>query len=187
LVVSTLISDVDAFVDFDLAYRFGGCELIGNQANGYDKRVQPDYLERASFKGGFTIWPSPASLEGGLGLAIQGALSAERRSSDGRFEIKLTDFGPTFSTLAPENTRIYFSTLFNAPIDGKSLNFPALPSDKFILKPRFILAVDRCCWSTRLTWDTVKGEFKWTLLLGGQAADFLWNKNGFQLPSTTQP
>jgi hypothetical protein len=131
--------------------------------------------------------PSPRTLDDLPGLSVQGELGIERRNQDGRFEIKMKDLGPTLSFLAPENTRIHFSTFFNAPINNTQLILPAPDNPTFSFKPKFILAIDRCCWSSRITWDMVKGEFKWTVLLGDQAADFLWDSKGFQFPSPTQP
>lgn len=140
------------------------------------------YLDQVNFSGEVDVVPSPLRMEDAPGIGLQGTLSAVRQI-DGRFRLQLTDFGPTFSFLGEENTRFYFRILWTTDV---AFFIPNL--EGIILRPKFVLTVDRCCWAIRAVADTLKNEFKISFLLGGQAADFLtFNKDGILFPGSSEP
>ena len=138
------------------------------------------YLEQVNFSGEVDIFPSPVRM-GEIGLGLQGTLSAVRQN-DGRFRLGLTEFGPTFSLLGEESTRFYFRILWTS-----DTNFFLPNLEGIILKPKFVLTIDRCCWAFRAVADMLKNEFKISFLLGGGAGDFLFNKDGILFPGSTEP
>jgi len=140
-----------------------------------------DYLEQLNFSGEVGLLPSPVRTTDVPGLGLQGTLGLTRQT-DGRFKLALSEFGPTFSFLGEENTRLYLRILWTSDIDFFLPNLEGR-----ILRPKFVVTVDRCCWAFRASADTLKNEFKFSFLLGGSAADFLFNKDGILFPGADQP
>ncbi len=141
------------------------------------------YLRTLNFLGEVELVPTPLRLTDPPGVAFQGSLTLNRVSDGtGRFQVGLTDFGPTFSFLGEEQSRLYLRMLWNT--QGQSFFFPNLEGT--LIKPKFVIVVDRCCWAMRTEVDFFKQEFKLTFVLGGQANDFLFDKSGLTLPGGTK-
>lgn len=144
----------------------------------FPERDQPyHYLQTLSFIGGLEVFPAPLLPEDPPGLAIQGGLNLNRTPDSGKFALVVSDFGPTFSFVGAERTRLFLSAFFSG-------NASAFPGDSLlgILKPRIVVVLDRCCWALRFTLDAQKNAATLSFLYGGQAADFFLDQNGFQFP-----
>lgn len=144
----------------------------------FPERDQPyHYLQTLSFIGGFEVFPAPLLPEDPPGLAIQGGLNLNRTPDSGKFALVVSDFGPTFSFVGAERTRLFLSAFFSG-------NASAFPGDSLlgILKPRIVVVLDRCCWALRFTLDAQKNAATLSFLYGGQAADFFLDQNGVQFP-----
>ncbi|GIW25574.1 LPS-assembly protein LptD [Meiothermus sp.] len=143
------------------------------------------FLRFVRFSGELEIFPAPLRLEDPPGLSLQGFVALERLSNNsGRFRVTLREFGPTFSFMGLEKTRLFYRMVWNAPESGgvnpKEFFLPNLEGT--LLRPRFDLIIDRCCWAFRASLDTLKQEFKFSFALGGDAAEFLFNQNNIVLP-----
>ncbi|MEJ5337801.1 MAG: LPS-assembly protein LptD [Thermus sp.] len=135
------------------------------------------YLKDLTFSGGAELWgPTPPEGESpGLpGLAFSGGLSYARAPSRPEgYTLSLRNFGPTFTFLGRENTRLHLSALLTQDLPGSPL------------KPRFIVTLDRCCWAFRFTADAAKGSVSLAFLYGGQAAGVLLSEEGIRLGGGT--
>lgn len=143
------------------------------------------FLRFLRFSGELEIFPAPLRPEDPPGLSLQGFVGLERLTDNsGRFRVTLREFGPTFSFMGIEKTRLFYRIVWNAPESGgvnpKEFFLPNLEGT--ILRPRFDLIIDRCCWAFRASLDTLKQEFKFSFTLGGDAAEFLFNQNNIILP-----
>ncbi|MCS7067089.1 MAG: LPS-assembly protein LptD [Meiothermus sp.] len=143
------------------------------------------FLRFVRFSGELEIVPAPLRAEDPPGLSLQGFVALERLSDNsGRFRVTLREFGPTFSFMGLEKTRLFLRMVWNAPESGgvnpREFFLPNLEGT--ILRPRLDLVVDRCCWAFRASLDTLKQEFKFSFALGGDAAEFLFNQNNIVLP-----
>ncbi|BDG17191.1 hypothetical protein YIM73518_20650 [Thermus brockianus] len=132
------------------------------------------YLKDATFSGGVELWrpvPGDTSGEGAIpGLSLSGSLSYQRQPlrPEG-YTLALRAFGPTFTFLGRENTKLHLSALLTQNLPGETL------------RPKFILTLDRCCWALRYTLDAAKGEVRLAFLYGGQAAEVLMDEEGVRL------
>ncbi|RIH86624.1 hypothetical protein Mlute_01194 [Meiothermus luteus] len=139
------------------------------------------FLRFLRFNGEWEVWPAPLRPEDPPGLSLQGFLSLERLSdTSGRFRLTLREFGPTFSFMGQEKTRLFYRIVWNAPEGGREFFLPNLEGT--LLRPRFELVVDRCCWAFKASMDTSKQEMRFSFALGGSAAEFLFNQSGITLP-----
>jgi hypothetical protein len=143
------------------------------------------FLRFLRFSGEMEIVPAPLRMEDPPGLSLQGFLSLERLTDQtGRFRVTLREFGPTFSFMGLERTRLFYRMVWTAPETGgpnpREFFLPNLEGT--ILRPRFDLIIDRCCWAFRASLDTLKQEFKFSFALGGDAAEFLFSQNSIVLP-----
>lgn len=130
------------------------------------------YLSSARLRSGLEITPVPVNQVEPPGFGLQGTLGfAETR--DGRTTFSFDKFGPSFAFVGPDNTMVYFSALLSQSFRSDQ------PS---LVKPRFDLVVDRCCWAFSLTLDAVKGEARVNFLYGAQAARFLFTDEGIVWP-----
>ncbi|GGM96224.1 hypothetical protein GCM10007092_07250 [Thermus composti] len=131
------------------------------------------YLKDATFSGGLTLWaPTPPQGEapGIPGLSLSGSLTYTRAPTRPEgYTLALRNFGPTFTFLGRENTKLHLAALLTQDLPGAPL------------KPRFILTLDRCCWAMRFTLDAAKNEVRLALLYGGQAAEVLMDEEGVRL------
>jgi len=144
----------------------------------FPEQDQPyHYLQALSFNGSLEVFPAPLLPEDSPGLAIQGGLSLNRIPGSGKFALSVTDFGPTFSFMGAERTRLFLSAFFS----GSTNAFPGDPL-LAILKPRIVVILDRCCWALRFTLDAQKNAATLSFLYGGRAADFFLDGNGFHFP-----
>lgn len=134
------------------------------------------YLKDLTFNGGAELWgPTPPEGEApGLpGLAFSGGLSYARAPSRPEgYTLALRNFGPTFTFLGRENTKLHLSALLTQDLPGTPL------------KPKFIVTLDRCCWAFRLTLDAAKGSVSLAFLNGGEAAGVLLSEEGIRLGGT---
>lgn len=141
------------------------------------------YLRSLNFLGEIELVPAPLRTTDPPGVAVQGSLSLNRLTDgSGRFSVGLTNFGPTFSFLGEEQTRVYLRMLWNT--QNQPFYFPNL--ENTLLKPKFVVIFDRCCWALRVEADSYAQSFKISFVLGGEANDFLFDKNGLTLPGGTQ-
>ncbi|RIH74129.1 hypothetical protein Mcate_02838 [Meiothermus taiwanensis] len=143
------------------------------------------FLRFLRFSGELEIFPAPLRPEDPPGLSLQGFVALERLSGNsGRFRVTLREFGPTISFMGREKTRLFYRIVWNAPESGgtnpREFFLPNLEGT--ILRPRFDLIIDRCCWAFRASLDTLKQEFRFSFALGGEAAEFLFNQNNIILP-----
>ncbi len=143
------------------------------------------FLRFVRFSGELEIFPAPLRMEDPPGLSLQGFVALERlNDNSGRFRVTLREFGPTFSFMGLEKTRLFYRMVWNAPESGganpREFFLPNLEGT--LLRPRFDLIIDRCCWAFRASLDTLKQEFKFSFALGGNAAEFLFNQNNIVLP-----
>ncbi len=139
------------------------------------------FLRFLRFNGEWEVWPAPLRPEDPPGLSLQGFLSLGRLSdTSGRFRLTLREFGPTFSFMGQEKTRLFYRIVWNAPEGGREFFLPNLEGT--LLRPRFELVVDRCCWAFKASMDTSKQEMRFSFALGGSAAEFLFNQSGITLP-----
>nr|WP_114313989.1 LPS-assembly protein LptD [Thermus caldifontis] len=132
------------------------------------------YLKDATFSGGMELWqPTPADErgEGAIpGLSLSGNLTYLRQPQRPEgYGLALRNFGPTFTFLGRENTKLHLSALLTQNLPGEPL------------KPRFILVLDRCCWAMRFTLDAARGSVGLAFLYGGQAAGLLLSEEGVKL------
>lgn len=130
------------------------------------------YFSSARLRSSLELLPAPTSLQDPVGVALQGTLGYNQ-TRDGKETLSLDKFGPSFALFGLENTRVFLSITVSQNFGG------GLPS---VVKPRFDLVVDRCCWAFRLTLDAAKSEAKFGFLYGGQAADFIFNQEGIGWP-----
>ena len=142
------------------------------------------FLRFLRFSGELEILPAPLRPADPPGLSLQGFLGLERIGTSGRFRVTLREFGPTFSFMGIEKTRLFYRIVWNAPESGgvnpREFFLPNLEGT--ILRPRFDLIVDRCCWAFRASADTLRQELKFSFALGGDAAEFLFNQSSIVLP-----
>ncbi len=143
------------------------------------------FLRFLRFTGELELLPAPLRPEDPPGLSLQGFVGLERLSDNsGRFRVTLREFGPTISFIGQEKTRLFYRIVWNAPESGgtnpREFFLPNLEGT--ILRPRFDLIIDRCCWAFRASLDMLKQEFKFSFALGGEAAEFLFNQNSIVLP-----
>ncbi|GAO76018.1 LPS-assembly protein LptD [Meiothermus ruber] len=143
------------------------------------------FLRFLRFTGELELLPAPLRPEDPPGLSLQGFVGLERLSDNsGRFRVTLREFGPTISFMGQEKTRLFYRIVWNAPESGgtnpREFFLPNLEGT--LLRPRFDLIIDRCCWAFRASLDTLKQEFKFSFALGGEAAEFLFNQNNIVLP-----
>lgn len=143
------------------------------------------FLRFVRLSGELEIFPAPLRTEDPPGLSLQGFVALERLADNsGRFRVTLREFGPTFSFMGREKTRLFYRMVWNAPESGganpREFFLPNLEGT--LLRPRFDLIIDRCCWAFRASLDTLKQEFKFSFALGGDAAEFLFNQNNIVLP-----
>ena len=126
------------------------------------------YLTDFSLRGALELSPA---------LAIQGSLSY-RKGED--FEtLSFRNFGVTARVLQEGSTRVFLSTFLNQTFDLTGDEPP-------VLKPRFVLTYDRCCWALRFTLDTQREEVRFALLYGGQSAGLVFGPAGVYLPGGVQ-
>ncbi|MDX2006950.1 MAG: LPS-assembly protein LptD [Meiothermus sp.] len=149
----------------------------------YDRAETPEddrqpFLRSLAFQGEAEILPAPLRPEDPPGLSLQGSLNLDRNPTTGRFGVNLREFGPTFSFMGLEQTRVFYRILWNT--QGQQFFLPNLEGT--ILKPRLELIIDRCCWAFRSSLDFASSEFKFSLVLGGDGADFFFNERQFGLP-----
>lgn len=143
------------------------------------------FLRFLRFTGELELLPAPLRPEDPPGLSLQGFVGLERLSDNsGRFRVTLREFGPTISFMGQEKTRLFYRIVWNAPESGgtnpREFFLPNLEGT--LLRPRFDLIIDRCCWAFRASLDTLKQEFKFSFALGGEAAEFLFNQSNIVLP-----
>lgn len=148
------------------------------------------YLQTLRFQGEAEIFPAPLRKTDPPGLAFQGSLVAERQTAlgSGRFLLTLQNFGPTFSFMGEENTRLFLSLLYNTSGTNASQVFYLPNLENTILRPKVVVTIDRCCWALQGSLDTLNNEFKVSFIVGGSAADLLFNQNGFRFnPPSLNP
>lgn len=140
------------------------------------------FLRFFRFSGEWEVLPAPLRVGDLPGLSLQGLLSLERLTDhSGRFRVTMREFGPTFSFMGQERTRLFYRMVWTAPeAPGQEFFFPNLEGT--ILRPRFELVIDRCCWAFRASLDTLRQEFRFSFALGGDAAEFLLNPHNIVLP-----
>lgn len=137
------------------------------------------YLSRLSLLGALEILPGPKA-PGEFGLSLQGGLRLERINSGpqvGNFSVGLNQFGPTLVYMGQENERLIFGLYYTQAFTWRDSS-----GNPLILKPLFVLIYDRCCWAMRLTIDTQAQKASLAFLLGGEAADFLFDRTGIRWP-----
>lgn len=137
------------------------------------------YLDRVNLQGALEVLPGPRS-PGEFGLALQGGLVLDRietGSQIGNFTISLSRFGPTLVYMGQENERLIFGLYYT-----QSFTWRDLSGRPLVLKPLFVMIYDRCCWAMRFTIDTQANKATLSFLLGGQAADFLFDRTGITWP-----
>ncbi|WP_243028475.1 LPS-assembly protein LptD [Thermus albus] len=132
------------------------------------------YLKDATFSGGMELWPPVPADEAGEGaipgLSLSGNLTYLRQPQRPEgYGLALRNFGPTFTFLGREKTKLHLSALLTQNLPGEPL------------KPRFVLVLDRCCWALRFTLDAAKGSVGLAFLYGGQAAGLLLSQEGVKL------
>ncbi|WP_234553518.1 LPS-assembly protein LptD [Thermus caliditerrae] len=132
------------------------------------------YLKDATFSGGMELWkpvPADEAGEGAIpGLSLSGSLTYTRKAGTPEgYSLALRNFGPTFTFLGRENTKLHLAALLTQDLPGTPL------------KPRFLLVLDRCCWALRFTLDAQKGAMGLAFLYGGQAAGLLLSEEGVRL------
>ncbi len=139
------------------------------------------FLRFLRFSGELEVLPAPLRPEDPPGLSLQGFVALERLpGTSGRFRVALREFGPTFSFMGREKTRLFYRIVWNAPEAGREFFLPNLEGT--LLRPRFDLVIDRCCWAFKASADTLKQELRFAFALGGQAAEFLFGPSEFVLP-----
>jgi len=143
------------------------------------------FLRFLRFLGELELFPAPLRAEDPPGLSLQGFVGLERLTDNsGRFRVTLREFGPTFSFMGTEKTRLFFRIVWNAPESGgvnpRQFFLPNLEGT--VLRPRLDLIVDRCCWAFRASLDTLRQEFRFSFALGGNAAEFLFGQHNITLP-----
>jgi len=143
------------------------------------------FLRFLRFLGELELFPAPLRAEDPPGLSLQGFVGLERLpDNSGRFRVTLREFGPTFSFMGLEKTRLFFRIVWNAPESGgvnpRQFFLPNLEGT--VLRPRLDLVVDRCCWAFRASLDTLRQELRFSFALGGNAAEFLFGQNNITLP-----
>lgn len=140
------------------------------------------FLRFLRLSGEWEVLPAPLRPDDPPGLSLQGFLSLERLTDNsGRFRVALREFGPTFSLMGIEQTRLFYRIVWNAP-EGPGREFFMPNLEGAILPPRFELIIDRCCWAFRASLDALRQEFRFSFAMGGDAAEFLLNQNNIILP-----
>jgi hypothetical protein len=137
------------------------------------------YLDRLNLQGGLEVLSAPQN-PGEFGLALQGGLVLDRIESGeriGNFSVSLSRFGPTLVYMGQENERLIFGLYYT-----QSFTWRDPSGNPLILKPLFVMVYDRCCWAMRFTIDTQANKATLSFLLGGQAADFLFDRRGITWP-----
>lgn len=118
--------------------------------------AQPAGLRRADLGFGLDLT---------AGVSVQGRILYERTVAGGIESERLTlrDTGVTFAF----GRGLYLSALVS---QSWAWHPPALPHT--ILKPRFVLTLDRCCWAVQFTFDALREEFRVAFTLPGAAQGF---------------
>jgi len=128
------------------------------------------YIEEASLRGGFDLWPVGEDLPG---MSVQGGFEYARYAADDR-KFSFKNFGFTLAWQGEENTRLYLSALLTQEV-RTSEGWPPL-------EPRFVVTLDRCCWALRFTLDAAAPSARIAFLYGDQSARFLFDESGIRMP-----
>lgn len=112
---------------------------------------QPAAVRRADVGFGLDVTPW---------MSVQGRIQFDRTVSGGVVTERLTlrDTGVTFAF----GRGLYLTALVSQSVSWQP---PAAPHA--ILKPRFVITLDRCCWAVQFTFDAAREEFRVSFTLPG--------------------